>query len=99
VIPLRDANPVRRAPVVTIGLIIACVAVFAYELGSQSTGGDPALEALFRQYGLVPADLTAALGGGQTDRAFREVLTIDSAGSGSWSSTSSAGSRQPSPRS
>jgi len=76
VIPLRDANPVRRAPVVTIGLIIACVAVFAYELGTQSTGGDPALEVLFRQYGLVPADLTAALGGGQTDRALGEVLTI-----------------------
>jgi membrane associated rhomboid family serine protease len=76
VIPLRDANPVRRAPIVTIGLIVACVAAFAYELGTQSTGGDSALEALFFQYGLVPADLTAALSGNPTQSLSRELLTI-----------------------
>ncbi|HEX5823121.1 MAG TPA: rhomboid family intramembrane serine protease [Candidatus Limnocylindrales bacterium] len=67
-IPLRDANPVRRVPVVTIGLIVACVVAFAYELGTQSTGGDAALERLFRQFGLVPAELTASFGPG-SDRA------------------------------
>jgi membrane associated rhomboid family serine protease len=76
VIPLRDANPVRRLPIVTIGLIAACVAVFAYELGTQSTGGDAALETFFEQYGLAPADLTAALQGDQTQSLSRELLTI-----------------------
>jgi len=63
VIPLRDANPVRRFPAVTIALIVACVVAFAYELGTQSTGGDAALERLFRDYALIPANLTAAIGG------------------------------------
>jgi membrane associated rhomboid family serine protease len=76
VIPLRDANPVRRVPIVTIGLIVACVVAFAYELGTQSTGGDTALEQLFQQFGLIPADLTGALGAGPADHAIRELITI-----------------------
>jgi membrane associated rhomboid family serine protease len=76
VIPLRDANPVGRFPIVTIGLIVACVVAFAYELGTQSTGGDAALERLFRQFALIPADLTAAIGGGSTDRIAGQLLTI-----------------------
>ena len=62
-IPLRDANPTQRRPVVTIGLIALCVAAFAWELVIQADGGDAGLEALFRQWALVPGDLTAALGG------------------------------------
>ena len=27
-IPLRDANPTHRTPVVTLGLIVACILVF-----------------------------------------------------------------------
>jgi rhomboid family protein len=78
VIPLRDANPVRRVPIVTIGLIAACVVAFAYELGTQSTGGDSALERLFRDFGLVPAELTATFspGADQADVMYRELLTI-----------------------
>jgi len=78
VIPLRDANPVRRAPIVTIGLIAACVVAFAYELGTQSTGGDSALERLFRDFGLVPAELTATFSPGvdQADVMYRELFTI-----------------------
>ena len=77
-IPLRDANPVRRVPIVTIGLIVACVVAFAYELGTQSTGGDAALERLFRNYGLVPSELTATFGPGadQADVMYREVLAV-----------------------
>jgi membrane associated rhomboid family serine protease len=60
VIPLRDANPVRRTPVITIAIVIACVAAFAYRLGAESNGGEVAVEDLFRTYGLVPADLTRA---------------------------------------
>jgi membrane associated rhomboid family serine protease len=65
VIPLRDANPVRRFPIVTITIIVACVAAFAYGLGVQSNGGDEATERFVRQFGLVPARLTAAWGAGQ----------------------------------
>ena len=43
-IPLRDANPTRRTPVVTIALIALCVVAFAYELGTQATGGEAGFE-------------------------------------------------------
>jgi len=66
VIPLPDANPTRRRPVVTIGLIAVCVAAFIYELALQASSGDAALERLFRDYGLVPASLTSRLGGDQS---------------------------------
>ena len=61
-IPLRDANPTRRRPVVTIGLIALCIAVFAYELSVQASEGDPGLGRLFEAYGLVPAALTGGPG-------------------------------------
>jgi membrane associated rhomboid family serine protease len=64
VIPLRDANPTRRTPVVTIGVVIACFIVFAYELGLLASAGDAALETFVTQWGIVPADLTAAWGRG-----------------------------------
>lgn len=63
-IPLRDRNPTRRTPVVTLALIVACFAAFALELSVTTTGGDPALEAFFRQWGAVPADVSTALGSG-----------------------------------
>jgi membrane associated rhomboid family serine protease len=62
VIPLRDANPTRRTPVVTIGLVAACLVAFAWELGLQVSGGDQALDAFITAWGVVPADLTAAWG-------------------------------------
>jgi membrane associated rhomboid family serine protease len=58
VIPLRDANPTRRTPVVTIGLIIANVVVFAWELGLLTSGGIEALDGFISRWGLVPAQLT-----------------------------------------
>ncbi|MEO8572198.1 MAG: rhomboid family intramembrane serine protease, partial [Chloroflexota bacterium] len=60
VIPLRDANPTRRTPLVTLGLVIACVVVFAWQLGLTASGGDAALEAFVARWGVVPADLTSA---------------------------------------
>ena len=63
-IPLRDRNPTRRTPVVTLTVIGACFVAFAVELSVTATGGDPALEAFFQQWGAVPADVTAALGSG-----------------------------------
>ena len=64
VIPLRDRNPTRRTPVVTFALIGACFAVFALELSITASRGDAALEAFFQQWGAVPADITAAIEGG-----------------------------------
>lgn len=63
-IPLRDANPTRRLPLVTLGLIGASFVVFAYELGLQADGGDRALFRFYLEYGVVPARLSEALAAG-----------------------------------
>ena len=63
-IPLRDANPTRRRPVVTYALIAACFAIFGIELWIQSSGGDRALDRFFTDYGLVARDLTGGGSGG-----------------------------------
>ena len=59
-IPLRDANPTRRPPIVTIAIIVACIAAFAYRLGVEADGGELGVDRFFREYGLVPAELGAA---------------------------------------
>ena len=64
VIPLRDANPVRRTPIVTIALIVACIVAFAYRLGVESNAGEAGIEELFSEFGVVPAELMAALASG-----------------------------------
>ncbi len=75
-IPLRDANPTHRTPFVTLALIVGCVVAFAWELGVLGSGGDPALERFFGQYGVVPARLTGALAGeGDLGGAALAVLT------------------------
>jgi membrane associated rhomboid family serine protease len=73
-IPLRDANPTRRTPLVTLALIVACFVVFAYELGRLGSGGPDALDAFATEWGIVPAQLTAAWASG-TDLA-GEALTL-----------------------
>ncbi|MBA2719107.1 MAG: rhomboid family intramembrane serine protease [Chloroflexi bacterium] len=75
-IPLRDANPVSRRPVVTILVIVLCIAVFAYELVIQSGAGDAALERLFREYGLVPGELSGAFNGGRANVLSAEILGV-----------------------
>jgi len=72
VIPLRDANPTRRTSIVTIGLVVACLVTFAWELGLQVRGGDDALNAFIATWGVVPAELTAAWAGGG-------ILTMETA--------------------
>jgi rhomboid family protein len=64
VIPLRDANPTRRPPLVTLALIVVCSVVFAYELGVQATGGEEGLSEFFLAHGAVPARLVGALRAG-----------------------------------
>ena len=63
-IPLHDQNPTRRFPVVTVGLIAACFAIFAYELSLTVTGGDQALEAFFNDWAAVPRRISAAIAAG-----------------------------------
>ena len=68
VIPLRDANPTRRTPVVTLAIIVVCFVTFALELAIQATGGEAGLTDLFETFGVVPADLVAALRLGSATR-------------------------------
>jgi membrane associated rhomboid family serine protease len=63
-IPLRDANPTRRTPVVTLAFIVACFVVFAWELGLQAQS-EASLNAFVTEWGVVPAELLAAWGAGQ----------------------------------
>ncbi|MFL5680538.1 MAG: rhomboid family intramembrane serine protease [Chloroflexota bacterium] len=60
-IPLRDANPTRRTPVVTLALIVACFVAFAWELGVLASGGEAGLDRFVTEHGVVPADVTGAL--------------------------------------
>lgn len=50
-IPLRDTNPTRTAPVVTVSLIVANCLAFLYELSLSQTG----LERFVFALGMVPA--------------------------------------------
>jgi rhomboid family protein len=51
-IPLRDDNPSSIAPVVTIGLIVACVLMFLWELSFGASG-----QRVIYALGVVPASL------------------------------------------
>jgi membrane associated rhomboid family serine protease len=64
VIPLRDANPTRRTPVVTIALVVACFAAFGIELLALARGGEDALVDLIGQLGSIPAELSPAVRAG-----------------------------------
>jgi hypothetical protein len=74
VIPLRDANPVRRTPIITIATIVACVVVFAYTLGIEASQGAAGAETFFETWGVVPANLVAAWKAG--DYVSHETLTV-----------------------
>jgi membrane associated rhomboid family serine protease len=76
VIPLRDANPTHRRPVVTVGLIAVCIATFLVELAVLSSDGERGFARLIGDYGLVPDRLTSQLGGDQADELYRSVFTV-----------------------
>jgi membrane associated rhomboid family serine protease len=76
VIPLRDANPTRRAPLVTLVLIAACFIVFAWELGVLASSGEMGLNQFFTEHGAVPAEVSRALASGElVSEASRGILT------------------------
>ena len=60
-IPLKDENPTRRPPILTIGLIVACTLVFLFQLSKPDDLSLDSQQAFICEYGLV-ADHT--LGGG-----------------------------------
>jgi membrane associated rhomboid family serine protease len=74
VIPLRDANPTRRTPVVTLALIAACTIVFAYQLVLAAGFGNASLDAFVTRWAIVPAELVAAVSAGAIVSA--ETLTL-----------------------
>ncbi len=75
-LPLRDATPTTRTPVVTLGILAACALAFGYELLLLVQGGDPALNRFILRRGLVPADIVAAIGTGDlVTRAVPGLLT------------------------
>jgi len=84
VIPLRDANPTERTPLITLALVIACFVVFAWELGLMASGGETALDAFTRRWGVVPADLTAAWGRGDYLSLETATLVTSQFLHGSW---------------
>ena len=59
-LPLRDARPPRRFPIVTTLILAVCVLAFGYELWVLVQGGEEALNAFLERRGLVAADLVAA---------------------------------------
>ena len=60
-IPLKDDNPTRTFPFVTVGLIAANVLAFLYQLSLQATddpGALKAAQAFVFEFGLIPCRLT-----------------------------------------
>jgi membrane associated rhomboid family serine protease len=53
VIPFGDVNPTRRPPILTIGLILACVLVFALQLSRPDDLSLDGRQALICEYGLI----------------------------------------------
>lgn len=71
-VPLRDDNPTQITPYVTYGLILLNVLVFFYEASLSP----PALEAFFREWAVVPSELTASFQGAATSTTRPEWLTL-----------------------
>jgi membrane associated rhomboid family serine protease len=74
VIPLRDANPTRRTPVITLAIIVVCALVYGYQVLLMSQGGEAALSAFITRWGVVPNELVDAFGAGSFVSA--ETLTL-----------------------
>jgi membrane associated rhomboid family serine protease len=53
VIPIKDDNPTHRTPVLTIGLIVACVLVFLFQAQKPDDASLEGQQAFACEYGLV----------------------------------------------
>jgi len=69
-IPISDDNPTRRTPVVTWTMLIACIAVFFWQLSFTEAGA----EAVIRTLGFTPSEFFGRGFGGAT--ASRPWITL-----------------------
>jgi len=69
-IPLRDRNPTRRTPVVNIGIIVANIIAFVFQI-SQGSG----VERLYFQFGVVPHDVVTSFNSYQFGSAVIPLFT------------------------
>jgi len=69
-IPLRDRNPTRRTPIVNIGIIVANVAAFLFQLSLGSK-----VDQLYYQFGVVPHDVVTSVNSFQLGTAFLPLFT------------------------
>jgi membrane associated rhomboid family serine protease len=72
VVPLHDNNPTRITPYVTYALIGINILVFLYELSLSPQG----LERFFREYAIVPRELTAGLESGDINQLIPQLMTL-----------------------
>lgn len=73
-IPLRDANPTLRTPIVTLGIIAACAIVFVFQLGRLGEGGEAGLARFITEWGVVPVEVLATVRAGEL--VSRETATL-----------------------
>lgn len=59
-IPLRDANPTQRTPIVTITLIVVNILIYVYEW--TLSGSEAQMMAFFDQWAIIPQQLTHNFG-------------------------------------
>ena len=69
---------------VTIGIVIACIAAWAWELGLLASGGEASLDDFVTTWGVVPAELLAAWGAGQFLSAETATLVTSQFLHGGW---------------
>ncbi len=53
-LPLKDVNPTRRVPILTLALIVANVAIYAYQATKPDDGSPGSVQAFTCEWGLVP---------------------------------------------
>lgn len=71
-VPLQDRNPTTRTAYVTYALVLINILVFVYEL----TLSPQELAAFFREWAVVPAELTASFRGEATSSLRPEWVTL-----------------------
>ncbi len=71
-VPISDANPTRRVPIMNLLLIGINLIVFVYELSLSNRG----LNRFVYQWGLLPSDLLAAIANPTAGTALHPFLTL-----------------------
>ena len=75
--PYHDENETLRTPIVTIGIIIACIAAWVLVQGG---GSEEAAARSVCNFGLIPGELTESVRPGTGFRMSRELVCLTDAG-------------------